>query len=415
MRDLQRHAHGGRSRHRLGGRHDRHPQAKAGTASSCRSSSRSATARAWAAQRGQVALFVTERAVFRVGPNGLELIEIAPGLDVERDVIAHMGFRPVVSSDAEADGSAHLRRGADGARRRHPREAARVSIAARRALARPTQLSSMAHVPAERCLGIIELLGDGASEMPLGEIAERLALPKSGAHRLLATLVDLGWAEQDRGTGFYRLTMRLAVLGQRFYAASGVPDICQPLIDRLARECSEFVRLAVVDGNALVWIAHAQGARGGLVYQPAETTGTRAALCDGQRQGMARDTAQRGRNALRPEERRLRSRRPVRSERDSIDRGAVARSQDDRPARLWTGAQRSGARRHRGGCGRAIGARRRRRRHGQHRGPAARVDESRVRELAPMVMQCATELSNVWPLRSETVTKRAVKDAVKAA
>lgn len=49
--------------------------------------------------RDQVTMFVTERAVFRVGPNGLELIEIAPGLDVERDVIAHMGFRPVVSPD----------------------------------------------------------------------------------------------------------------------------------------------------------------------------------------------------------------------------------------------------------------------------------------------------------------------------
>ncbi len=50
--------------------------------------------RAW----GQVALFVTERAVFRVGPRGLELIEIAPGLDPERDVISKMGFRPVVSN-----------------------------------------------------------------------------------------------------------------------------------------------------------------------------------------------------------------------------------------------------------------------------------------------------------------------------
>jgi propionate CoA-transferase len=47
--------------------------------------------------RGQVALFVTERAVFRIGDAGLELIEIAPGLDVERDVIAQMGFRPAVS------------------------------------------------------------------------------------------------------------------------------------------------------------------------------------------------------------------------------------------------------------------------------------------------------------------------------
>src|SRR5438034_6608086 len=49
--------------------------------------------------KGQIALFVTERAVFRVGTHGLELIEIAPGLDAERDVIAHMGFRPRVAPD----------------------------------------------------------------------------------------------------------------------------------------------------------------------------------------------------------------------------------------------------------------------------------------------------------------------------
>src|SRR4029453_9910089 len=69
-------------------------------------------------------------------------------------------------------------------------------------------------------------------------------------------------------------TMRLAVLGQRFYAASGIPDICQPRLERFAAECGEFGRLAVVDGDSLVWLAHAQGASGGLVYQPAETTGT---------------------------------------------------------------------------------------------------------------------------------------------
>ena len=48
---------------------------------------------------GQVTLFVTERAVFRVASDGLELVEIAPDLDPERDVLAHMGFRPRVASN----------------------------------------------------------------------------------------------------------------------------------------------------------------------------------------------------------------------------------------------------------------------------------------------------------------------------
>ena len=50
-------------------------------------------------ERQQRVLFVTERAVFRIGPQGLELIEIAPGLDAERDVVAHMGFRPAVARE----------------------------------------------------------------------------------------------------------------------------------------------------------------------------------------------------------------------------------------------------------------------------------------------------------------------------
>lgn len=50
-------------------------------------------------ERGQKVLFVTERAVFRITGNGLELIEVAPGIDVERDVLAHMGFRPAVAKD----------------------------------------------------------------------------------------------------------------------------------------------------------------------------------------------------------------------------------------------------------------------------------------------------------------------------
>ncbi|WP_200932437.1 acyl CoA:acetate/3-ketoacid CoA transferase [Pseudorhodoferax sp. Leaf267] len=49
-----------------------------------------------AAQRQQNVLFVTERAVLRLGVEGLELIEVAPGIDLERDVLAHMSFRPIL-------------------------------------------------------------------------------------------------------------------------------------------------------------------------------------------------------------------------------------------------------------------------------------------------------------------------------
>ncbi|SAL85398.1 3-oxoadipate CoA-succinyl transferase subunit alpha [Caballeronia terrestris] len=49
-----------------------------------------------AAAKGQSVHYVTERCVFKLQPDGLQLIEVAPGIDIERDVLAHMAFRPII-------------------------------------------------------------------------------------------------------------------------------------------------------------------------------------------------------------------------------------------------------------------------------------------------------------------------------
>lgn len=56
-----------------------------------------------AVEKAQPVLFVTERCVFGLTPDGLELLEIAPGIDLERDILSGLEFEPVVNEPRAMD------------------------------------------------------------------------------------------------------------------------------------------------------------------------------------------------------------------------------------------------------------------------------------------------------------------------
>lgn len=56
-----------------------------------------------AASQGKDVLYITERCVFRLTTEGLELTEVAPGIDIERDILAKMAFKPIVTKPREMD------------------------------------------------------------------------------------------------------------------------------------------------------------------------------------------------------------------------------------------------------------------------------------------------------------------------
>ncbi len=124
------------------------------------------------------------------------------------------------------------------------------------------------HGLVDRTLAVIELLAQNAHGLPLFEIAERLQIPRSATHRLLASLIEHSYVRQERAHGAYMLTAKIASLGFMLLAGSGVTDLAQPILDRLARDTQELVRLAVRDDDRLTFVAKAQGSPQGLRYDP---------------------------------------------------------------------------------------------------------------------------------------------------
>jgi IclR family acetate operon transcriptional repressor len=243
----------------------------------------------------------------------------------------------------------------------------------------------------DRLLAVVHVLADAPAGLPLHAIAAAIDVPKSAAHRLLADLVRNRYARQDSASGRYRLTMRIVSLGFRHLAATGVVDLAQPTLDALAESTGELVRLGIVDGDRQTWVAKAQGARHGLRYDPdmgmeaplASTASGHAwlaCLTDEEavalvmKQGFGSDEA-RGPNAPRTVkallERLAQSRR----------RGFSIVVESSAPGTSAMAA----AIRHPAG-GRVLGV-------VSIAGPSVRLTETRMRSLAPQLLEAARELA----------------------
>lgn len=125
------------------------------------------------------------------------------------------------------------------------------------------------NIALERGLAVLEHLTRFPEGLPLSLIASELDIPLSACHRLLADLQQGGYVRQARKQGDYVLTLKMASLGLGFLSSAGIVDVAEPLLERLAQSSGELVRLSIVDGERLTWVAKSQGMRlTGLRYDP---------------------------------------------------------------------------------------------------------------------------------------------------
>ena len=108
---------------------------------------------------------------------------------------------------------------------------------------------------ASRVLDIFELVAKHPDGCSLSEIATLLAIPKSSAHGLIATLLGRGYLREGRHDRTYRLGSRLFDLGSEYVAGTDLLADGQEVVRDVAHQCDETVHLAILDGDEGVYVA----------------------------------------------------------------------------------------------------------------------------------------------------------------
>lgn len=106
----------------------------------------------------------------------------------------------------------------------------------------------------ERIFGIIEVLAAHPAGVGLQKLAAEAGLAKSTTHRLLASLVQLGYARQDSVTGHYRLTLKMFELSSGIVNSMDIMGVAKLHLERLAQRTGEAVHLVIRDARDIVYI-----------------------------------------------------------------------------------------------------------------------------------------------------------------
>jgi IclR family KDG regulon transcriptional repressor len=108
-----------------------------------------------------------------------------------------------------------------------------------------------------KAVDILEALG-GEAAVPLGEVANRVGLGKTGVYRVLNTLVTRGYVERVGRDGKYRLGLRAFTLGANALANRQIRDAAALPMRDLLRKTNEMVNLGVPSGNGIIIIDRLQ-------------------------------------------------------------------------------------------------------------------------------------------------------------
>lgn len=113
----------------------------------------------------------------------------------------------------------------------------------------------------DRALAILDLLADQQENASLSDLAEKLQLNKSTAHRLVMILERDRLVERDANSGRYRLGMRLFELGSIAISRFDIREKARRHLEQLLYEVDESVHLCTLDGGEVLYLDRVEPTR----------------------------------------------------------------------------------------------------------------------------------------------------------
>lgn len=140
---------------------------------------------------------------------------------------------------------------------------------------------------ADRLFLTLETLA-GAGPLTLADLSRRLELNKSTAHRLLSSLIYLGYVKQDPETQKYDLSLKLLNLSNTLLGRMDILEVVRPHLKKLSRETGETVHFVQLDGPEAVYIYKEESQQNSV--RMVSKVGNRIPLyCSGVGKAMAAD------------------------------------------------------------------------------------------------------------------------------
>lgn len=106
-----------------------------------------------------------------------------------------------------------------------------------------------------RALRLLQEVADAGDGITLTEVANRVGLPVSSAHRLLSTLQQEGFVRFDGERTLWFVGVKAFTVGNSFLRARDLVQVARPYMRGLMEQCDETVNLAVEDGGQIIYLA----------------------------------------------------------------------------------------------------------------------------------------------------------------